>query len=40
MQLHLPVDFITGDKFAEDAKTATATISSGIPEGWMVCSLL
>ncbi|GFR60672.1 phosphoglycerate kinase, partial [Elysia marginata] len=35
VQLHLPVDFITGDKFAEDAKTATATVSSGIPEGWM-----
>ena len=37
VQLHLPVDFITGDKFAEDAKTATATVSSGIQEGWMVC---
>ncbi|KAK3732778.1 hypothetical protein RRG08_041089 [Elysia crispata] len=35
VQLHLPVDFITGDKFAEDAKTATATVSSGIQEGWM-----
>ncbi|KAH9495722.1 hypothetical protein Btru_016135 [Bulinus truncatus] len=33
--LHLPSDFITGDKFAEDAKTATATVASGIPEGWM-----
>ncbi|RUS85559.1 hypothetical protein EGW08_006702 [Elysia chlorotica] len=35
VQLHLPVDFITGDKFGEDAKTATATVSSGIPESWM-----
>jgi len=31
----LPVDFICGDKFAEDAKTHYATIESGIPEGWM-----
>ncbi|KAK6975747.1 phosphoglycerate kinase, partial [Biomphalaria glabrata] len=35
VQLHLPSDFITGDKFAEDAKTATATVASGIPEGWL-----
>lgn len=35
VQLHLPSDFITGDRFAEDAKTATATVASGIPEGWM-----
>jgi len=35
VNLHLPSDFITGDKFAEDAKTGTATISTGIPEGWM-----
>lgn len=35
VKLHLPSDFITGDKFADDAKTATATVASGIPEGWM-----
>jgi phosphoglycerate kinase len=33
--IHLPVDFITGDKFAENAETGTATVESGIPEGWM-----
>ncbi|VDQ00636.1 unnamed protein product [Trichobilharzia regenti] len=33
--IHLPVDFITADKFAEDAKTGSATIESGIPDGWM-----
>ncbi|CAG5133476.1 unnamed protein product [Candidula unifasciata] len=35
VQLHLPSDFITGNKFAEDAKTATASVATGIPEGWM-----
>lgn len=35
VQLHLPVDFITGDKFAEDAKVGTATVESGIPAGHM-----
>ncbi|TLD30782.1 hypothetical protein PspLS_02275 [Pyricularia sp. CBS 133598] len=31
----LPVDFITADKFAADAKTGFATDKDGIPEGWM-----
>lgn len=31
----LPVDFITADKFAADAKTGSATDKEGIPEGWM-----
>lgn len=35
VKLHFPVDFITADKFAEDAKTGEATIESGIPDGWM-----
>uniref|UniRef100_A0A0B7BNI1 Phosphoglycerate kinase n=1 Tax=Arion vulgaris TaxID=1028688 RepID=A0A0B7BNI1_9EUPU len=35
VQLHLPKDFVTADKFAEDAKTGTATVESGIPAGWM-----
>ncbi|VUZ40767.1 unnamed protein product [Hymenolepis diminuta] len=35
VQIHLPTDFITGDKFAEDAKVGTATVESGIPDGWM-----
>uniref|UniRef100_A0A0K8TTK7 Phosphoglycerate kinase n=1 Tax=Tabanus bromius TaxID=304241 RepID=A0A0K8TTK7_TABBR len=35
VQLHLPVDFVIGDKFAEDAKVGEATVESGIPDGWM-----
>lgn len=31
----LPVDYITADKFAKDAKTGTATDQEGIPDGWM-----
>ena len=36
VQVHLPVDFITADKFAEDANTNTTTTTAGIPDGWMV----
>lgn len=32
VKIHLPKDFITGDKFAEDANAGTATIESGIPD--------
>ncbi|CAD6999277.1 phosphoglycerate kinase [Ceratitis capitata] len=35
VQLHLPVDFICADKFAEDAKTCEATVEDGIPDGYM-----
>jgi len=35
VNLYLPVDFLTADKFADDAKTAPATIATGIPSGWM-----
>ncbi|XP_071787635.1 phosphoglycerate kinase 1-like [Asterias amurensis] len=35
VKIHLPSDFITADKFAEDAKLGTATVESGIPKGWM-----
>lgn len=31
----LPVDYITADKFAEDAQTGKATDAEGIPEGFM-----
>jgi len=34
VQIHLPVDFITADKFAEDAATGYATAEEGIPAGW------
>ncbi|KAF8810705.1 phosphoglycerate kinase [Phlegmacium glaucopus] len=35
VKLVLPVDYITGDKFAKDAKLGTATDEEGIPDGWM-----
>ncbi|KAL3321203.1 hypothetical protein Ciccas_000123 [Cichlidogyrus casuarinus] len=35
VKIHLPVDFITGDKFAEDAKVGAATVDSGIDDGLM-----
>jgi len=35
VQLHLPVDFVTGDKFAENATVGSATVEGGIPAGWM-----
>lgn len=35
VELVLPVDFITADKFDKDANTSTATQEEGIPDGWM-----
>jgi len=35
VKLHFPVDFVTADKFAEDATVGSATVQEGIPEGWM-----
>jgi len=35
VQLHLPVDFVTADKFAENATVGNATVAEGIPAGWM-----
>lgn len=35
VEIHLPVDFVTGDKFAEDAAVGAATVSGGIPDGWL-----
>jgi phosphoglycerate kinase len=35
VQIHLPKDFRTADKFAEDAEVGSATVESGIPDGWM-----
>ena len=41
VKMHLPVDFITADKFAEDAEVGAATRESGIPDGWMVsCTVI
>lgn len=36
VEIHLPVDFVTGSKFGEDAEVGTATVESGIPDGFMV----
>ena len=33
-KIHLPVDWITADKFDAAANTGTATLKSGIPAGW------
>ena len=35
VKIHLPVDFVTADKFAPDAAVGSATVESGIPDGWM-----
>jgi len=35
VQIHLPSDFRTAEAFDKNAKTGTATATSGIPEGWM-----
>uniref|UniRef100_A0A671ULQ1 Phosphoglycerate kinase n=1 Tax=Sparus aurata TaxID=8175 RepID=A0A671ULQ1_SPAAU len=35
VKITLPVDFVTADKFDENAKTGTATVAAGIPAGWM-----
>ena len=36
VQIHLPVDFVTADQFAENANAGTATLETGVPDGWMV----
>lgn len=35
VQIHLPVDFITADKFAEDAAVGAADSTTGISDGLM-----
>lgn len=35
VEVVLPVDYITADKFDKDAQTGTATDKEGIPDGWM-----
>ncbi|EDV24372.1 uncharacterized protein TRIADDRAFT_63295 [Trichoplax adhaerens] len=34
VKLHFPVDFVTADAFSPDAATSSATVESGIPDGW------
>ena len=40
VQIHLPVDFVTADKFAEDAIVGAATLESGIGADALVCNIL
>jgi len=35
VKVHIPVDFVTADKFAPDATVGSASLSGGIPDGWM-----
>ncbi|KAK4337058.1 hypothetical protein RND71_043754 [Anisodus tanguticus] len=35
VQIHLPVDFLCGDKFAEDANVKEADLSTGVPSNMM-----
>lgn len=35
VKMHFPVDFVTADKFDENANTGSATAEGGIPAGWM-----
>lgn len=35
VKIHLPEDFVTGNRFAEDAEVGEATVKSGIPDGWL-----
>ncbi|XP_060533575.1 phosphoglycerate kinase [Cylas formicarius] len=35
VQIHLPVDFVTAEKFDENAQSSCATVEAGIPDGWM-----
>ncbi|CAB3407019.1 unnamed protein product [Caenorhabditis bovis] len=35
VKIHLPVDFVIADKFAEDASARVATASEGVPDGFM-----
>lgn len=35
VKLHLPVDFVNGDKFSADAEVGQSTVAEGVPDGWM-----
>ncbi|VTJ87637.1 Hypothetical predicted protein [Marmota monax] len=35
VKITLPVDFVTAEKFDENAKTGQDTVASGIPAGWL-----
>lgn len=33
VKIHLPVDFVVGNKFAEDADAKIVTAAEGVPDG-------
>jgi len=35
VKIVLPADFVTADKFSEDAAVGHATVEAGVPAGWM-----
>lgn len=35
VKIHLPVDYVTADKFSEDAQIVNRTAAEGIDEGWL-----
>jgi phosphoglycerate kinase len=35
VKIHLPVDYVIADKFAEDATTKTIDLAAGVTDGWM-----
>lgn len=35
VRIHFPVDFVTADKFEENAQVGYACVENGIPDGWM-----
>jgi phosphoglycerate kinase len=35
VKIHLPTDYVAGDKFAADAATQVVSDAQGVPEGWM-----
>ena len=35
VKLHLPIDYVTANKFADDAQSGCADDTSGIATGWM-----
>jgi len=35
VKFHLPIDFVTADKFDANAAVGSATVEEGIPDGWM-----
>ncbi|KAL1924096.1 uncharacterized protein VTP21DRAFT_7131 [Calcarisporiella thermophila] len=35
VQIYLPVDYVTANKFAADAEAGSATDATGIPDGWL-----